>query len=97
MPSGCKYINKYKDSLTFLDFGDETPHSVARLASALDEKKESRTGATRRGGEDGEEEEQVSQAYPNPFNPSVGVDINLTQESYVSAMVSCTNLSKSQY
>ena len=34
---------------TFLDFGDEMPHSVARLASALDEKKERRTGATRRG------------------------------------------------
>ena len=34
---------------TFLDFGDEMPHSVARLASALDEKKEKRTGATRRG------------------------------------------------
>ena len=34
---------------TFLDFGDEMPHSVAKLASALNEKKESRTGATRRG------------------------------------------------
>ena len=34
-----------------------------------------------------QEDEPVSQAYPNPFNPSVGVDINLTQESYVSAKV----------
>ena len=32
---------------TFLDFGDDMPLSVARLASALDEKKESRTRATR--------------------------------------------------
>ena len=32
-----------------MDFGDEMPHSVAKLASALNEKKESRTGATRRG------------------------------------------------
>ena len=41
-----------------MDFGDEMPHSVAKFASALNEKKESRTGATRRGGKDGEEEEQ---------------------------------------
>lgn len=34
---------------TFLDFGDEMPHSVSKLASALNEKKESRTRATRRG------------------------------------------------
>ena len=32
-----------------MDFGDEMPHSVARLASALNETKERRTGATSRG------------------------------------------------